>query len=487
MKDHIIRKHRKANILTIAVTITMLISVVFQASAQEKKHKTAKNIIFLIGDGMGYNHIKAGGYYLHGKEGELRFQQFPVLYGMSTYSAELDKPLTSRFNDDSVSTTAGGGYCPAFAWSSFAYLKSRFTDSAPAATAMSTGFKTYNASIGMDMNRKPLKHFSQAAKEYGKSTGVITTVPFSHATPAGFSAHNIHRNNYSQIAAEMLLDTRHDVIMGGGNPGYDENAMPLKGPWNFKLCGDSTMWFDLLDGKTDVRFNGAINQVEDADGDGKPDPWLLIQEVEDFRKFGAGDAPKRLFGVPKAAQTLHQARTGKGDGTPYSVPLNPGVPTLKEMTLAAINVLDDNSKGFFLMIEGGAIDWASHANQSDRLLEEFIDFNNAVDAVIDWVETNSSWDETLVIVTGDHETGLLWGPNSGGNVFNPIVNNGKGKVPGMEWHSTNHTNSLIAVYAKGAGSHMFHAYADEYDPVRGRFINNTEIPQVFFRLLENEQ
>lgn len=487
MQNHIAKKLTRRAFMVTTIGILLFCGIVFQASAQEKKSNTAKNIIFMIGDGMGYNHIKAGGYYLHGKDGELKFQQFPVFYGMSTYSAELDKPLTTSFNGDTVETASGGGYSPANAWKSFSYLKSRFTDSAPAATAMSTGFKTYNASIGMGVDRKPLKHFSQAAKEFGKSTGVITTVPFSHATPAGFSAHNIHRNNAPQIAAEMLLDTRHDVIMGGGHPGYDENAIPLTGPWKFNLCGDSTMWFDLLEGKTDIRFQGVVNTVEDADGDGTPDPWLLIQDAEDFRRFGTGDAPKRLFGVPKIAQTLQQGRRGEGDGTPYSTPLNQGVPTLKEMTLAALNVLDANPEGFFLMVEGGAIDWASHANQSDRLLEEFEDFNTAVDAVINWVETNSNWNETLVIVTGDHETGLLWGPNSGGSVFNPLVNNGKGSVPGMEWHSTNHTNSLIAIYAKGAGSHLFHAYADDYDPVRGRYINNTEIPQVMFRLLEYGQ
>ncbi len=83
------------------------------------------------------------------------------------------------------------------------------------------------------------------------------------------------------------------------------------------------------------------------------------------------------------------------------------------------------------MVEGGAVDWAAHANQSGRVIEEEIDFNHSVEAVVEWVEKNSNWGETLVIVTGDHETGYLTGPGSD-PAWMPLVNNGAGYLPGME-------------------------------------------------------
>ena len=128
-----------------------------------------------------------------------------------------------------------------------------------------------------------------------------------------------------------------------------------------------------------------------------------------------------------------------------------------ELSLAAINVLSANDKGFVLMIEGGAIDWANHANQKGRMIEEQIDFNNAVGSVIAWVEKNGGWDNNLVVVASDHECGYLLGPNDGDNNpnTNPIINKGKGHVPDMKYNSGNHTNMLVPVYAKGSGAELF--------------------------------
>ena len=142
---------------------------------------------------------------------------------------------------------------------------------------------------------------------------------------------------------------------------------------------------------------------------------------------------------------------------PYTVPMNANVPDLATMTKGALNVLDANRKGFFLMVEGGAVDWAGHANQPGRTIEEQVDFNEAVAAVCRWVRRNSNWDETLVIVTGDHETGYLWGPGSGADATGkgtwvPLVNNGEDAVPGMQFNSGDHTNSLIPFFAKGEGA-----------------------------------
>jgi alkaline phosphatase len=116
-------------------------------------------------------------------------------------------------------------------------------------------------------------------------------------------------------------------------------------------------------------------------------------------------------------------------------------------------------------------------------------FNHAVAAAVQWVEQNSSWDESLVIVTGDHETGYLTGLNSGTSeaglpIWNPLQNREQGTLPGMEWHSGEHTNSLIPFFAKGAVSELLRPYADESDPVRGPYLDNTEIGKFLFSLVD---
>lgn len=165
---------------------------------------------------------------------------------------------------------------------------------------------------------------------------------------------------------------------------------------------------------------------------------------------------------------------------PDEVEKNDNVPNLATMSKAALNVLDNNEEGLFLMIEGGAIDWAGHANQLGRNIEEMNEFNDAVDAVIDWVETHSNWGETLLIVTGDHETGYLSGSE---DALTKVINNGAGVLPTVHWLSGSHTNQLIPLYAKGQGASLLRKYADEKDPVRKWYLDNTELFPVILDLM----
>jgi len=132
---------------------------------------------------------------------------------------------------------------------------------------------------------------------------------------------------------------------------------------------------------------------------------------------------------------------------------------------------------------GGAADWAGHANQSARLIEEQMDFNVAVDSVIKWIEAHGGFEENLLIVTGDHETGYLTGENTtiaadtSARVY-PVQNKGKGNMPGMQWNSGDHTNQLIPLFAKGAGSESITKQADEWDPQHGYFGDNAKVGQV---------
>ncbi len=428
-----------------------------------------KNVIVLIGDGMGFAHVTASSYYETGTPDGLSYQQFPVQYGMSTYSA------------------SGIGYNQVEANSDFDYFKKRPTDSAAAATAMGTGKKSYNGAIGVDMDKEPIINLCEIAEKAGKASGVATSVNFPHATPAGYIAHTERRGNLQDIARQMVFSNA-EVIMGAGHPLYDNDGQLLETP-DFSRVDTEAVWNMLVSGGTEADGN----TVQDIDGDGKADAWTLVETPDDFEALTTGATPKRVFGLARTASTLQQRRAGdRKTEVAFQTPFLETVPSIATITKAAINVLSKNPNGFFLMVEaGGAVDWASHSNESGRMLEEQIEMNRAVDAVIEWVEANSSWEETLVIVTADHETGYLCGPESGNitgedgkvtAVWNPITGNGIGEMPNMAWYSGGHTNQLVPFYAKGAGSELFEQYADEWDAKHGYYINNTEYAQLIERL-----
>jgi alkaline phosphatase len=470
-------KKMKNNILVFLMIPFLLALYTETGVAQPVKHlPQVKNIIIMIGDGMGFNHIQALNLY-QDKKNQI-FENFPVKLASATYPAKAGEYEAGNPSSNYIAT----GYNPSLAWKDTAYLKRDFTESAASGTALGTGFKTYNNAIGLSVNHDTLENMTEWAKATGRSAGVVTSVPFCHATPAGFTAHNISRVNYSEIAQSMLFDSRCDVIMGCGDPGFDQNGQPVKGAWKkASTVIDSATWVSLIQGsgkQTTFQIHGATETVRDIDRNGKPDPWTIIRAREDFKKLTSGKTPKRILGVPMINSTLQQGRSLSNgetrDSQPFLSPFISTVPTLSEMTLGALNVLDNNSKGFFLMVEGGAIDWAGHGRQKGRLIEEMTDFSLAVESVVEWVEKNSSWDETLLVVTADHETGLLWGDTP----FKQLVGKGKGTLPEMTFFSSDHTNSLVGFYATGAGSELYRWYADEYDEIRGPFIHNSEVPQL---------
>ncbi len=445
-----------ANITILSITLLFVVSAtgatIFAAEPSEiiaTNTSKLKNVIIMISDGCGYNTIAATDYYQYGKTGTQVYEHFPVDVGMSTYPAP----------------PGGHGYNTILAWANFSYVKSNFTDSGAAATAMSAGVKTYNGAIGVDASEKPVEHLLENAKELNKSTGVVTTVEWSHATPAGFVAHNVSRDNYEEIAKEMIFNSSVDVIMGAGNPWFDNDGAAIETPNTFKYVGGQSTWNCLVLGTAG----------------GSAGHWILIQNRSDFQKLMHGSTPKRVVGTVQAFETTQQARSGNSSAAPYESPLNKNVPTLSEMALGALNVLHNNPDGLILMIEGGAVDWAAHANQKGRLIEEEIEFNQAVEAVNTWVEQNSNWGETLLIVTGDHETGYITGSGSD-PAWKPLVNYGAGNVPGMEWHSDEHTNSLIPFYAQGAWAQLYALRTRHYDRVHGRYIDNTDLPKLILSI-----
>jgi len=448
---------KKIILLTLLI-LAIGVTPAFAAPNSEVKKPAAKNIIVMISDGWGFNHLEAVSYYEYGKDAREIYNRFPFQLAMSTW--EVERPVDN----------CPPGYDPTLAWSNFDYVKYPCaTDSASAATAMATGVKTYNGYIGVDVDGKRVPNGLELAEQKGKATGVVTSVEWSHATPAGFVAHNISRSNYAAIAQEMVNLSAAEVIMGAGHPWYDADGKLKATPNTYRYVGDKVTWDALVAGTAGG----------DADGDGIKDPWTLIQTRAEFQSMMSGPTPKRVLGTAQVYETLQQGRSGDAFADPYVVPRTETVPTLTEMTLAALNVLDNDPDGLYLMVEGGAVDWASHGNQSGRLIEEAIEFERAVEAVVDWVQKNSNWGETLLIITGDHETGYLWGPGSNPG-WMPLVNNGAGNLPGMQWNSTEHTNSLMVLSAKGDAARKFKGYADQYDPVRGWYLDNTELAKLVF-------
>ncbi|MCF8231839.1 MAG: alkaline phosphatase [Bacteroidales bacterium] len=447
-----------------------------------------KNIFLFVSDGWGKNQIDATAYYHYGEAKAQPYRDFDIRHYVSTYPA-LDGKVWQSGNLNKYTT----GYCSDSAWTSPEYLRKHTTGSAAASTAMASGLKTAKNALGTDIDSSEFYTIIDRANALNKSTGLVTSVPVSHATTAAFAAHNTDRYNYAAIANEMIIDSELQVLMGCGHPCYTDNGNhtdTVVWEQGQEYLGGMGTWNDLKAGNTvfDSTTVNGNHVVQDIDGDGLPDAWTLLHDSSEFVNLASGPAPKRVLGIPETATTLQQARDYPGDtdsAAPYEIPFLNNVPKLSDMTKAALNVLDGNDEGSFLMVEGGAVDWAGHNNQMDRLIEEQHDFDEAVNAAIEWVEENSNWEETLIIVTGDHECGFLTGPDYPGDNtvdnFN-VANNGLHNVPGHQWNDYRHTNQLVPLYANGAGAERVTSYADEEDYVRGRFLNNTEIANVMFDL-----
>jgi alkaline phosphatase len=448
----------------------MLVLLAGAATLSGKPRQTPQNIILMIADGCGYGQTASADFYEFGETGKQVYERFPVCLAVSTGSIET------------------GGYQPDSAWADFGYVLRRPTDSAAAATAMATGEKTVNGAIGMDPEGRPMENIVERFEVLGKATGVVTTVPFANATPAGFAAHNTNRDRIGVIAQSMILESPLDVVMGCGHPEYDEQGTPTP-----------SLNFDMPKGEPQPRLLDSVwasltlgTVGADADRDGIPDPWTFIDERDGFRALANGPTPKRLLGVVKRRSTLQEEREGNPFAEPFAVPLNGNVPTLAEMTSAALNGLNEDPDGFFVMIEGGAVDWASHKNRTGRMIEEMIDFNRAVEAVVGWIETHGGWERSLLVVTADHETGYPTSPKADSLwALTPTLergllllprNAGRGRTPGLTWNSNHHTNALVPLYARGSGSDLFLKYAIREDPIRKRYLENTEIGKVFFEL-----
>jgi alkaline phosphatase len=317
-----------------------------------------RNVVILIGDGMGFEQVKAAGMYKNGSPGTLAFEAFPHTGQVTTYSAN-----------------------------------SSVTDSAAAATAIATGFKVNNdvISVLLPGDGRELQTLLEFFKALGRSTGLVTTTYITHATPAGFGAHEPSRNSTNAIAADYLTQTRPDVLFGGGAYGMSASSAQAAGYTVVSTAAEML----ALDTETAAMVSG---------------------------QFGSGQLP-------------------------YELGWNSNLPHLSQMAETALHILDNDPDGFFLMIEGGLIDWAGHANHLPNTVWETIEFAETVQKVVDWAAGRT---DTLIIVTADHETGGL----------TVTANNGINNYPTVTWSTTGHTGANVPVYALGANARLISGTMD---------------------------
>ncbi|EJE4093542.1 alkaline phosphatase [Enterococcus faecalis] len=299
---------------------------VAEAKASESEKAPVKNVIFMIGDGMG-NPYTTGYRYFKANHSDKRVPQ-------TAFDTYLVGQQATYPEDE----------------------EENVTDSASAATAMAAGVKTYNNAIALDNDKSKTETVLERAKKVGKSTGLVATSEITHATPAAYGAHNVSRKNMAEIADDYFddqIDGQHkvDVLLGGGSELFARKDRDLVKEFSQAGYGH-------------VTDKKSLNENQD-------DKILGL--------FAPGGLPKMID------------RTEE-------------VPSLADMTESALQRLDKNEKGFFLMVEGSQIDWAGHSNDIVGAMSEMQDFEAAFEKAIDFAKKDG---ETLVVTTADHSTGGL--------------------------------------------------------------------------------
>ncbi|EPK7357784.1 alkaline phosphatase [Kluyvera intermedia] len=385
-------------------------------------NKQAKNVILLIGDGMGDSEITAARNYAEGAGGFFKGIDALPLTGQYTHYA-LDKK------------TGKPDYV---------------TDSAASATAWSTGVKTYNGALGVDIHEKDHQTILELAKSAGLATGNVSTAELQDATPAALISHVTSRKCYGPSVTsekcpanalekggkgsitEQLLNARADVTLGGGAKTFAETT--TAGEWQGKTLREQAQarGYQLVNDATTLAAITQANQDK---------PLLGL--------FSEGNMPVRWEG-PKA--TYH----GNIDKAAVTCTPNPkrdsSVPTLAQMTDKAISLLSSNEKGFFLQVEGASIDKQDHAANPCGQIGETVDLDEAVQKALEFAKKDGN---TLVIVTADHaHSSQIIPPDSKAPGLTQALNTKDGAVMVMSYgnseeESMEHTGTQLRIAAYG--------------------------------------
>ncbi|MBK5277517.1 MAG: alkaline phosphatase [Bacteroidia bacterium] len=338
------------------IVLALLISIHLTGYSQKKKYP--KNIILMVGDGMGVAQVYAG---LTANHGKLNLERCTAV-GFHKNQA----------TDDFV------------------------TDSAAGATAFACGQKTYNGAIGVDASGKSIPTILELAELNGLATGLVATCSITHATPACFISHQPSRSLNENIALDFLK-TDVDVFIGGGRKFFTKRSDGLNLADSLKARG--------------YQIANSITEVQQVTS-GKLAAFLADEQQA---KFSAG----------------------RGD-------------ELVKSTVATLQLLSSNKKGMFLMIEGSQIDWGGHGNDTKYIVDEMIDFDNAIGKVLDFANEDG---KTLVIITADHETGG----------FSIIDGDFKTGMVEGKFTTGSHTGIMIPVFAYGPGAEEFSGIYENSD------------------------
>lgn len=319
------------------------------ASAISQNTNKPKNIILLVGDGMGLSEISSSLYF-------------------------NDKPSNFlRFNTVGLSMTSSS--------------KELITDSSAGATAFASGIKTYNGAVGVDLKMTPAETIVEHVSKTDIATGLVVTSSVVHATPAAFYAHQESRRMYEEIAADLVTSDI-DFFAGGGLQ-YFQNRK------------------DSLD---------LVKQLEDN----------FFEVHTEKLPTKISEKKQAILLAPNGMPKMSEKRGN----------------FLINATMLAIGQLSKNKNGFFLMVEGSQIDWGGHDNDAEYLINEMIDFDKTIGAVLDFAKNNG---ETLVIVTADHETGGFTLSADGIN-YNKII---------ASFSTTGHSATMVPVFAQGPSEELF--------------------------------
>jgi len=405
------------------------------------------------------------------------------------------------------------------------YIKFSYPDSANTATTLYTGVKSYNNAMGVDIFEKKLKNISEIAREQGKSVGIVTSVPITHATPGAAASFVNRRNKYDSdfpnqdsILQQMLLvpTFQPTVVLGGGHPLDHANNRATGLNCNYVYIRAST--YKELTGKTALTDAEACTAPASSNLSNRYGYTFLERGADAVATllataantnpnnggkliglYGArgqdGNLPtsssKGDYGTTGLAQysvfssttainqvptpdTVRPLANGETDAQFIAREINEN-PTLADLTQAALTVLGKDRDGFWLMVEGGDIDWAAHDNNMDNLIGTMNDFDKAVQTTIAWIDANGGWNKNLLIVTADHDHYLTLNPDFASKLTaqNPAQARGlkfnakeitfNQHVPGTAGHFWgsdptkkylwgSHTNRVVPVYFQGVGS-----------------------------------
>jgi alkaline phosphatase len=320
--------------------------------------------------------------------------------------------------------------------------KEAVTDSAAAATAFSTGVKTFNGAVGVDAKGKRVRTLLEDARRMGKATGLVTTSQVTDATPAAYAAHVTDRAQQSEIARQFLEVSKPEVILGGGEDYWYPAGTP--GAWPDNPPTDPT----------EASKGDKGNLVEKAKRLG----YRYVSSRDALRK---AKGPK-LLGLFANEEMFEHREEGHGDLYEPAVPL-------REMAAKALDVLSRDRDGFFVLIEEEGIDEMAHENNAGLMIKAGAALDATVKLAVDFARKHRG---TLIVVQGDHETGGLTIENpdpedeSGDGLSKedgPFTVKGTSLPLFADWTTGQHTGADTPITASGPGSDRFEGVIDNTD------------------------